>query len=500
MEKIAVLELNPNFVKMQQVEIEKNKYYSVYNEIVTPIDLMKNFEPDCFIKAHAINEILETLRVYKAMVDKEEITETICYAHNVLSKAKNSEGILNEITNASTFKFEILDPNKELSYLYTAVMNSFSKPKGLIVNVGDYETSFLLYNRRNILGSHVIPYGRINLYNKFENEEDKYAKMQEFMKEQMPAKLWDFPEFETDWEVIGTGSLFRNLGILSRRATKYPVEIEHNYSMGETEAKKVFEAVKNLETNRATKIKGLTNVESMYFPAGLTIVNAFLSTCPIKTFAVSRTDQTDGMLFNYALPLTNEKPLADTLGYSLLVSSEMFDRKDNSPQVYKLSLTLFKLFKVIHKLNRSFVKVLRIASYLSESGRRVSYKDRVRASFPIIENTTLYGVTHSEIVLACFVSKLRDMDNFSMAEWVKYKDVYGDVELETIKRLSVILRIAEALDITGFGVVQDVDCDILGDSFILKLVTEGNSTLEIKHAKQCITDFKKAYGKGLEFM
>ena len=87
-----------------------------------------------------------------------------------------------------------------------------------------------------------------------------------------------------------------------------------------------------------------------------------------------------------------------------------------------------------------------------------------------------------------------------MAEWVKYKDVYGDVELETIKRLSVILRIAEALDITGFGVVQDVDCDILGDSFILKLVTEGNSTLEIKHAKQCITDFKKAYGKGLEFM
>ena len=161
---------------------------------------------------------------------------------------------------------------------------------------------------------------------------------------------------------------------------------------------------------------------------------------------------------------------------------------------------MFKLFKVIHKLNRSFVKVLRIASYLSESGRRVSYKDRVRASFPIIENTTMYGVTHSEIVLACFVSKLRDMDNFSMAEWVKYKDVYGDVELETIKRLSVILRIAEALDITGFGVVQDVDCDILGDSFILKLVTEGNSTLEIKHAKQCITDFKKAYGKGLEFM
>ena len=500
MEKIAVIELNPNFVRMQQVEIEKNKFYSVYNEITTPIDLMKNFEPDCFVKAHAINEILETLRVYKAMVDKEEITDTICFAHNILSKAKNCEGILNEITNASTFKFEILDPNKELSYLYTAVINSFSKPKGLIMNVGDYETSFLIYNRRNVLTTHIIPFGRINLYNKFENEEDKYAKMQEFIKEQIPKSLWNFPEFETDWEVIGTGSLFRNLGVLSRRATKYPLEIEHNYSMTEADSKKVFEAVKGLETNRATKIKGLTNVESMYFPAGLTIVNAFLEVCPIKRFAISRTDKVDGMLFNYALPLTLEKPLADALGYSLLVSSEMFDRKDNSPQIYRLSLTLFKLFKVIHKLNRSFVKVLRIASYLSESGKRISYQDRVRASFPVIENTTLYGVSHSEIILACFVSKLRDMDNFSMAEWVKYKDIVGDVDLEIVKRLAVIIKIAEALDITGFSVVQDVDCDILGDSFILKLVTEGNSSLEIKHAKQCITDFKKAYGKGLEFM
>jgi len=163
-------------------------------------------------------------------------------------------------------------------------------------------------------------------------------------------------------------------------------------------------------------------------------------------------------------------------------------------------LTLFKLFKVVHKLNRTYVRVLRIASYLIDCGNRTGIKDRVRAAFGILEHTTLYGVSHSEIMLACFVSKLRDSDNFNMAEWVRYKEVIGDIDIEVVRRLAVIVKIAEALDISKFQVVKDVDCDILGDSFILKLVTEGNPTLEMKHALLAVPDFKKAYGKGLEFM
>ena len=502
MEKIAVLELNPNFIKMQQVEVEKNKSYTVYNEISTPINLMKNFEPDCFIKSNAIKEILEILKIYKAIVDREEITETICFASSILEKAKNCEGILNEIINASTFKFEILSPEKEIFYAYTAVINSFNKPKGLVINISDYETEMVLYNRRNLISTKIIPYGRINLLEKFiqENIEVRYEKMQEFFSTFLTECPWEAPEYEEDWEIIGTGSLFRNLGVLSRRAKKYPVEIEHNYVMNMADTKKVFDAVKNVEPSRQSKIKGLTNVESMYFSAGLCIVNAIFEKLPNKTFAISRTDREDGMLFHYALPLTIEKPLTDTLGYSLQVSNDAYDKPNNANHTYQLSLTLFKLFKVVHKLNRSFVRVLRIASYLVDCGNRTGVKDRLRSAFNILEHTTLYGVTHSEIMLACFVSKLRDSDNFNMAEWVRYKEVIGDVDIEVVRRLAVIVKIAEALDISKFQVVKDVDCDILGDSFILKLVTEGNATLEIKHALLAVPDFKKAYGKGLEFM
>ena len=34
----------------------------------------------------------------------------------------------------------------------------------------------------------------------------------------------------------------------------------------------------------------------------------------------------------------------------------------------------------------------------------------------------------------------------------------------------IIVRLAEALDVTGFGLVDDISCDILGDSVIMKTI------------------------------
>ncbi len=502
MEKIAIIELNPNFVKLKQADVEKNKCYVVYNEILTPINLLKNYRPDCFIKNSAVKEVLEVLKVYKEIIEKENTSEVFCYASSMLSEVKNIEGFLEEITNATNFKFGIMEGEEEINLCYTAVINSFNKPKGLIINISDYNTQMLVYNRRNIINKYIIPYGRLNLLEKFaaEDVEDRMKKMHEFFLAEIKESPWNFEEFMEDWQIIGVGSTFKNLGLLSRRAKKYPLEIEHNYDMTTEDAIKVFDAIKNVETLRTTKIKGLSHVDSMLLQSGLCIVNAIFELCPKKEFAISRTDSDDGRLFNYALPLTLEKPLSDTLGYSLQLSNDYYDKPSNSHHIYELSLTLFRLFKVIHKLNRSYVRVLRIASFLVNSGDRTGFYDRVKSSFSIIENTTLYGVSHSEIVLACFVSKLRDADNYSLAEWVKYKEVIGDVDIKTVRRLAIIIKIAEALDITKFGLIKDVDCDILGDSFILKLITEGEPKLEIKHAELAVAEFRKAYGKGLEFM
>ena len=69
-----------------------------------------------------------------------------------------------------------------------------------------------------------------------------------------------------------------------------------------------------------------------------------------------------------------------------------------------------------------------------------------------------------------------------------------------MKKLSVILKLAESLDITGFESVIDISSDILGDSVIMKTIVSKNADFEIDYTMLCGPDFKKAFGKNLEVL
>ena len=198
-----------------------------------------------------------------------------------------------------------------------------------------------------------------------------------------------------------------------------------------------------------------------------------------------------------------EKPISDTLGYSLQTINEYYDNSSAAAvHVYNISMILFKQLKVLHKLSRPYVRVLRIASYLYNCGMRTNVSNKERNAFDIILNSEIYGVSHAEILMASFVVKLCNPDNFSLAEWVRYKDLLTEADLQAVKKLAVILKIAENLNVTEFGVINDINCDILGDSVIMKtIVEEGqDASLEIKCASLVANEFKKSFNKNLEII
>ena len=73
-------------------------------------------------------------------------------------------------------------------------------------------------------------------------------------------------------------------------------------------------------------------------------------------------------------------------------------------------------------------------------------------------------------------------------------------DIEIVKRLGVMLRIAESLDRSMSGTVKSINCDILGDSVIMKTEVDGDATLEIRDAMAASTEFKKSFHKNLEIL
>lgn len=501
-EKIAVIELKTTSVNLNLVDIVRNKYFEISRTIEMPINLTKDFYNDMFIKPTVVKEINEILKVYKQIIEANECVETICLASDILAEAKNQNGVINELSVVNGFKFEVLDAEQEMMGVYTAVINSFNCPKGLIINVGDYRTELVVYNRRNILSKLVIPYGSVQVYDNYKDMafEERYEKIKSTV-DQMIEESGLKNELPEEYDIIGAGQVFKDFGVVCRKAKKYPLELSHNFLADKASFEKVYTLMKSYDVSASTKIKGISLHNSKYFPTGLQIVKAILDNFEHEEFSISKLDKVHGMLFHKIIPLTLEKPISDALGYSLQVLNDFYDRKPNNSQhIYELSMVLFKQLKVLHKLPRPYVKILRIASYLSNCGYRVDLENAERVVFDVIKNSTIYGVGHIEIILAAFVAVCKNPDNFNLSEWVRFKEYLTEENLMAVKKLAVILKVAESLDITGFGLVKDISCDILGDSVIMKTIVEGNANFEINYTMLCGSEFKKAFGKNLEVL
>ena len=206
-------------------------------------------------------------------------------------------------------------------------------------------------------------------------------------------------------------------------------------------------------------------------------------------------------MFNQALPLTEEKPISDVLNYSLttLVKYYGCDVK-HVEHVVNLSIQLFKQLRVLHKFPRQFLKVLKVAATLHDCGQRIKFYNHQRHSCYIILNAALYGVSHRDIVLAAFTACCHKKEDINLYEWSRYKDILQVDDIEIVKRLGIMLRIAESLDRAMSGTVKSINCDILGDSVIMKTEVDGDASLEIREAMRASGEFKRAFHKNLEIL
>jgi exopolyphosphatase/guanosine-5'-triphosphate,3'-diphosphate pyrophosphatase len=130
----------------------------------------------------------------------------------------------------------------------------------------------------------------------------------------------------------------------------------------------------------------------------------------------------------------------------------------------------------------------------------MKYYSHAKHSCYTILNSAIYGATHREIILAAFVAGCHNHEDVPMIEWQKYKDIVTEEDLDAVKKLGVLLRIAESLDRSMSGVVQEVTCDVLGDSVIMKTIQVGEAVLEISDATSASGEFKKAFRKNLEIL
>lgn len=504
LKKMCVVELNTMNVKMVIANILENESFVVTDEVVENIKVAEDLIEDGIIKPAQIQTLLTILKSFKALCDSAGVTETLAVACNEYIDAKNQRSFLQEIDNQTGFRFRILAGEEQLNSIYVSAINSLEVPKGLIINISGNVTQIKYYNRRNLINQHIFNFGVYNLAESFAlselNPEQLCENMYQKFYEEVKKVTW-LTEMDPETQIVGVGESFYSAGKLSRKLKRYPYEKEHNYVMSQEDYTKVYDFIKSLDIDKTKRLKGISSDRSDLLASGLCIIKAIMDFSNIANITVSKNSLCEGILFNSACPQTLEKPIADVLGYSLdRLNANYNIYSQNTSNVYALAMILFKQLKVLHKLSRTYVKVLRVASMLHDCGKRIDFHDYTKNGFEVVLNSDIWGVTHKEQILAAFVVASQNLDDFNVGEWVHFKDLMTDEDLEGVRRLAIIVRLADSLDKFNKQRVTDINCDILGDSVIMKTIVSTPAELEIREGMKVEGDFAKAYRKHLEIL
>ncbi len=501
MEKLAVFEMGINDIKLTIFKYTTNGFFTIDEQIIEPIKIVQDMERDGYIKPSRIQDTISILKNFRKIVDGQKIENFICFADPIIATARNQIAFLDEVYKTVSLYFKVLSKEEQISALHSSVLYSFAMTRGIIIKVGDYSTQIIKFNRRVISNSVSIPLGMVNLLEKVQEKSltDRMDKVVELFTKEIKKLSWAF-DLDPESEFIGIGEVFEALGKLSRKSTRYPLDVAHNYEMSQESFHNVYNLIRGLDLDKAKKLKGISEKRADLIALGMAVVkacyNEFISG-PVK---ISTNGEMYGVVAKNLLGQTGEKPLLDILGYSLSSINEFYPTNINVDSNYALAVILYKQLKVLHKLTRPYVKVLRIAASMCMAGKRISFENYTKNNFPVILNCGIYGASQKEIVLAAFVASSQNIDDFSLNDWVRYKDIVSEEDLDAVKKLAVIIKMATMLNITNANSVKDISCDILGDTVILKTELERDATLEISQAMSVAGDFRKVYGKNLQIL
>ena len=493
MEKIAIIELNEKALKLSIYKVNngKSNLSLVKNQSVA---LAEELDEGELINPNTKNEMLEVLKVYRKLIEGYGVSKIISVATNVLYKARNYRGFLDEVFNNTGLNFIILSDEDYIKNLFNAVVNSIDSAKGVFIYVGAYNMYVVKYNRRAILGSVTLPVGSYLV--------DTNIDIDEAVKE-IKSKIaveGFLQDIDDDSKVVGLGDAFISLGKIAKKIMRYPLDVDNNFLITKENMTKTFDFVKGLDLEKIKKIKGIDYDDASRITSGFAIIKALFEVLGLKEVTISTANLRAGLLqVNVLSP--NQEKFNDLLTNSLENYYEFNNDEFSINQyVYNMSTILFKQLKVMHKLPRFYVKPLRIASFMYDCGKCINSEHYSKYGFEKIVFSELAGVTHRELLIAGFICVCQNLDDFSLNEWIKYKDILTEEDMDAVRKLGIIVKLAVALNASRKPVVQDIVCDILGDSIIMKTVVEGDASYEVLEGMKVAQDYKKVYKKSLQII
>lgn len=497
MNKIGVIDIGPNSLRLMLAEVEDGGYFKIIDELKSSIRLCSDLINGCEICNDKISLILSTLRAFKSLCTVSGASKVIAVATESFRTAQNKDLLISTIKKELDVDVRVLSCEEEIHYNFIGVTRSIYVENSLMVEVEGANTHLAWIQDGCIIKSATLPFGCVNLsYNC--NLTDRISRENlemtiEHISTHLNELKW-ITENEYD-SIIGVGGTVRALGKLDRVRKRYPFDICHNYELTDLDVHDIYNLMKSKDYKQRCKLEGFDSEISDVIVGGLAIFNSIVKLVNNSKIVISSRGLKEGVLYEY---INSKHPLnSDILDYSINgILNTLNSNKEHAEHVFWITTKLFNALKPLHRLDNSYDHIVKTASMLHDCGTSIDYYGHHMHSFYIILHSYINGLTHKELLMSASIAASHRFNKYQVPK-APFAAIINSIDIRAMDFISVLLKLAEGLDRSLVGAVKNLNVDFDDTNVVISVASDIDLELEIHQAYRAAYKFKEVYNRNL---
>lgn len=497
MKKLAIIDIGSNSMRVLIVKVMNDRNYQFVDELKFIARLGRDMTAQGAIGEEKIKLAIAALSRFKRLCDSNDVSGIVAVATEAVRKASNQKEFVHRVKEEIGIDIRVLSGAEEAYFDYMAVMNSIDIKSALLMDIGGSSTELILVKDRKMEECISIPMGAITLTDKFlsikGNNQKKIKELEDFLVSNF-SKI-DWLKEADGMPLIGIGGSYRTVGKIHRNKVNYPFNNPHNYIVPSKDAVDIYDFLKNKEISLHKKVRGISRDRADIFLGAICCIASVIKYCNIKKLCISESGLKQGLL--YGKLIKKYPPLIENiLDFSLNNIVNNYDlNKKHLKLVWNFARELCESLSHMFSMKKEDYKVLKSSVMLNDCGTLLGLESHEKYSFYIVRSLKVYGLTHRQQIMAAFVVSGIEENK------IKKSDYFGSIincqDVETIKRLSLILYMAESLDRAYDGNVSSIDIQVEKEKVILTIISRQEASLEISVMNDCRDCFYRVFNREL---
>lgn len=512
-ENLAAIDVGTNSFHLIIVRLKDSGNFEIIDREKEVIRLSEGSSGDIkFIKPEAIERAVSVLKRFKGIADSHN-AKLRAVATSAVRESHNKLEFIHRAYDEAGIEIEVISGYEEARLIYLGMMKAVPvyNSKALILDIGGGSTEILLGSKGNTIHSVSLKLGAVRLAQKFfpdfEITEPRIKECRKWVRGEI-YNVADQMKKEGFEICVGSSGTIMSAGFMiqaMRKNAPLAITILNNFEFTRKELREIEEEILKRKTpEKRRKIGGLDEKRADIIPAGIIILSTIFDLFDLDKMTISGYALREGIVIDTLQKINadSSKPnLSDIRKESVkhLAESCRYDQK-HCEHVTKLALKIFDDLKSLHGLNKDYREYLEAASLLHDIGYHISHTNHHHHSYYIIRNSELLGFNENEISIIANTARYHRKSH-PKASHPEFNELPAYSQT-VVKKLSAILRIADAFDRTHKRIVQSVECRVKSDEFEIHLdIKEGeNPDIELWNLQRRKELFEEVFAKKISIL